>query len=430
MIWSARTGALLDELHGNPWIDDIAWGPDPSTLVTAGEEALGVRVWSVRDGVADEQLTLSSTETETGVGGIALSPDGTRVMAGAFDLDAVKIWDISDAGNAEWANLPSLASFGDVGFLPDGRLAAAGVRGDIRIHDLVSGERSPRIGPPVGEHSFTISPDGTTIAIAYGYTAFPGEVRLWNTGTGDPLVAAKIEAETEGVDWSPDGTLLAVASTALPSTLVMDRSGAVVAELPDQGPYATVAPRFSPDGRLIATIGGDDRGHSLIAIWDWRRRQLLRTMPTDPAQGLAFDPSGDRLVTMLGPPVIWDVHSGTRIGTLDVYPSRVGTAAFGPDGRRIAASAGTAGVTIFDADTGSELLTLRSPDLRWPTRLAFSADGSMLASQAASTLGGPGIVRVLALDIDDLIDIARQEVTRPLSAQECLRYWHLDDCST
>jgi hypothetical protein len=53
----------------------------------------------------------------------------------------------------------------------------------------------------------------------------------------------------------------------------------------------------------------------------------------------------------------------------------------------------------------------------------------MLATQAPSTLGGPGIVRVLALDIDDLLDIARREVTRPLTDQECRRYWHLDDCS-
>lgn len=185
---------------------------------------------------------------------------------------------------------------------------------------------------------------------------------------------------------------------------------------------------MGPDGRLIATISGDDRGESLIAIWNWRREQLLRTMPTDPAQGLEFDPSGDRVVTMFGPPVIWDAHSGTRIGTLDVYPGTVGAVAFSPDGRRIAASTGTSGVTMFDANTGSELLTLRSPDVRWPGRLTFNADGSMLATQAPSQQGGPGIVRVLAIDIDDLLALARREVTRPITDQECLRYWHLDDC--
>ena len=151
-------------------------------------------------------------------------------------------------------------------------------------------------------------------------------------------------------------------------------------------------------------------------------------MRTDLAQGLVFDSSGDRIVTLFGPPVIWDVHTGARIGTLDAYPSTVGTVAFTPDGRRIAA-AGSGSVTVFDGETETELLVLRSPDLRWPWRIAFNADGSMLATQAPSSVGEPGIVRVLALDIDDLLHIARREVTRPLTGQECLRYWHPEACS-
>ena len=67
MIWDARTGELLDELPGHPWIDAIAWSPDSSTLATAGDEASGTKVRSIREGIADERLTLSSTETRQGV---------------------------------------------------------------------------------------------------------------------------------------------------------------------------------------------------------------------------------------------------------------------------------------------------------------------------------------------------------------------------
>ncbi len=105
----------------------------------------------------------------------------------------------------------------------------------------------------------------------------------------------------------------------------------------------------------------------------------------------------------------------------------MGTVAFTPDGRRIAA-AGSGGVTVFDGETGTELLVLRSPDLRWPWRIAFNADGSMLATQAPGSVGEPGIVRVLALDIDDLLHIARRAVPRALTDEECRQYLHVDRC--
>ncbi|HEY5860802.1 MAG TPA: WD40 repeat domain-containing protein, partial [Actinomycetota bacterium] len=432
MIWDAETGDLLDELPGHPWIEEISWSADAATLVTAGDDAPGAKVWDIQEGIADERLALTSIETERGIGGIALSPDDARVMAGATDLTAVKVWDLSGAGNAEWASFPTVGEFGDVGFLPDGRLVAADIDGGIRVHDLESGVRSPRIGPPVNEHMFSVSPDGTVVAIAYGKKSrYPGEVHLWRTDTGDELpVTRTIEGDLDGVDWSPDGTRLVIADPTRHATQIVDRSGVVVVELPDQAAFSTWAARFSPDGRLVATIGGDEERGSLISIWDWRRGELLRTMHTDFAVGLTFDPSGERILTMFGPPVIWDVETGARIGTLDEYPNGVGTVAFSHDGSRLAATA-SGNVVLFDPETGTKQFVLRTPDLLQPLRLAFNEDGSMLATQAPNPLGDePGIVRVWALDIDDALDLARREVTIALSDQECRRYWYVDDCST
>ncbi len=52
----------------------------------------------------------------------------------------------------------------------------------------------------------------------------------------------------------------------------------------------------------------------------------------------------------------------------------------------------------------------------------FSPDGASLASS------GRDGVRIWALDIDELIDVAHRNVTRQLSRQECLEYLHLDAC--
>ncbi len=65
-------------------------------------------------------------------------------------------------------------------------------------------------------------------------------------------------------------------------------------------------------------------------------------------------------------------------------------------------------------------LTGHAGDVR---SIGFSPDGSGLA-----TSSGDGVVRIWALDLDDLIEIARGELTRGLTDAECSQYLHQDAC--
>ena len=58
--------------------------------------------------------------------------------------------------------------------------------------------------------------------------------------------------------------------------------------------------------------------------------------------------------------------------------------------------------------------------------IAFSADGRRLASVGIGLVGDS--VRIWALEIDDLLEIARQEVTRELTDEECRRFLHVERC--
>jgi WD40 repeat protein len=75
---------------------------------------------------------------------------------------------------------------------------------------------------------------------------------------------------------------------------------------------------------------------------------------------------------------------------------------------------------VWDAETGEELLNL--PD--GAGRLAFSPDGRMLASNSDLA------VRVWAIEIEELMRLARQRLTRSFTAEECREFLQKETCPT
>src|SRR5207237_1204762 len=118
---------------------------------------------------------------------------------------------------------------------------------------------------------------------------------------------------------------------------------------------------------------------------------------------------------------LWDVASGRELRTLQGHTDQVDDIVFSPDGRRLATSSFDSTARIWDGATGKELITLQSPiDL---TSVAWSPDGARLATTAAD-----GLVRVFPLKLDALLALARQHVTRALTADECLTYGLVGPC--
>ena len=55
--------------------------------------------------------------------------------------------------------------------------------------------------------------------------------------------------------------------------------------------------------------------------------------------------------------------------------------------------------------------------------VSFSPDGSQLASYSVD-----GVVRIWALDLDDLIEVAQGRLTRSFTEDECRQYLHAEHC--
>jgi WD40 repeat protein len=121
-------------------------------------------------------------------------------------------------------------------------------------------------------------------------------------------------------------------------------------------------------------------------------------------------------------PLDQHVESGERVAVLAGPPGGVEDLVFSPDGSRVATASVDGLVRLFDAETGARQLTLRGSGCA-VEGVAFSPDGTKLAS--SSWCDG---VRIWALDIDDLLEIARREAGRAITDAECRQYLHVAQC--
>lgn len=429
-VWDAGTGRLRHRLFGHTGtVHNVAWSGDSSRLVTGSVDGTA-KVWEIGKGVR-ELWSLAARDTRAGIVGVAFSPDGTRVMAGDADITAVSIWDLGRDGDAEWANFPASGSQQE--FMPDGRrlVAPSGRQGlAVTIWDLQTGRDLRTIGPATDRfwfQSIDVSPDGGSIALGGGDDDLPGfggdAVRLWDTTTGEELYRIRHELDVNDVAFSPDGEHLATAGFD-GMVRIIDRHGRVIRALQDEGSYLAVV-RFSPDGLLVAATAFRESGGKHVTIWNWARGEVVRTIPADTIW-MDFDPSGPRIAISLpeGRAEIWNVESGARVAVLTGHSGELTDIAYSPDGSSVATASHDGTVRLFEADTGAQQLVLLTPRCLVAS-VSFSPDGGKLAS--ASPCNG-GIVRIWALDIDDLLEIAHREVTRPLTDDECRQYLHVDRC--
>ena len=189
-----------------------------------------------------------------------------------------------------------------------------------------------------------------------------------------------------GVAFSPDGRLLATVGGDTTGRLWDPATGEHRRTLTgDDGRVWGVA--FSPDGRLLATASEDGTGR----LWDPATGEHRRTLTghAAPVRGVAFSPDGRLLATASedGTARLWDPATGEHRRTLTGHAAPVRGVAFSPDGRLLATVGGDTTARLWDPATGEHRRTLAGHAAPvWD--VAFSPDGRLLAT------GGDGTARL------------------------------------
>jgi WD40 repeat protein/predicted Ser/Thr protein kinase len=262
-----------------------------------------------------------------------------------------------------------------ISWSPDGGRVASIEGPALRIWDVQKGKEALMVRDP-SLLTLAWSPDGERIAAVSAKNG----VKLLDAGTGKCLFKVSCGFSSREriphIAWSPAADRLAV--TAGGGVKVLDaNSGEELMSIRHANFILKGA--WSPDGRWLAT--GETFGR--VKICDARTGIARASWQAHPLDlfDLAWSPESDRIATVSYQDglKIWEAMSGSQLLSI---PSQSGIDAVAwTPGRSIAVGNRAQKVLIFDPLTGRETEQF-SGHLGWVLDIAWSPDGTLLASAA------------------------------------------------
>jgi WD40 repeat protein/DNA-binding SARP family transcriptional activator/serine/threonine protein kinase len=257
-----------------------------------------------------------------------------------------------------------------------------------------------------------ISRDGSAVAFA----GPSGDVEVVDVDRGSTLVtfAGSSELATT-LSFDDEGVQLAGAGTSGSIAIWNVTTGALERQLSGHGPGTHVSQvAFRPGSSELASAGDD----GTLRVWDTRTGEgrVLRTFD-DHVFSVAYAPDGSVLAAAdrRGTIVVVDADGGDVVLVPDEVSGRTDLVV-SPDGRTLAGAGPGPFAHLWDLETGRLVRRLGGAAYH-PRSVAFVNGGTEL--RVAS---GEGILRGYVLDPHDLVELARDQVTRTLTDEECERY--------
>jgi eukaryotic-like serine/threonine-protein kinase len=396
-LQAANGTAFYPEYSSPPlFVDDgrelITYGGKGGLTLRTVETGAEVRMMdspglSGRDTEEDRRNPVRFAATE-------VSPDGRYLAALGFQSPRVRLFEVA-TGRPVGPVLEHKDTVFSVTFSPDGRMLLTGSTDNTaRLWTVPGGEPLARpldLHRPVKAVAF--APHGRSLATQDGNL-----VRLWALPEeGVPMARVPVDGKDSFAALSPDGTLTIPTGLSFTPTLALRSTRASrVATGEPVGPVLRPGGRivdaaFSPDGRLVATLGaryGPSTEGQEVVVWDWGSglQRWRAGLPSEP-RSLSYRLDGRRLAVLCGDGELLvfdpaDSQETLRWRAHDTEPAHHwinnGEVVFSPDGRSVLTWGMGNDVRVWEAETGR----LRYPPLRHRDKchdLQFSPDGRLIA---------------------------------------------------
>jgi WD40 repeat protein len=233
----------------------------------------------------------------------------------------------------------------------------------------------------------------------------------WDARTGQRLATVEVPTGINSLTGGTRTELFAVTDLSGEgdggTTRVFDAEGTERAALHAPG-RELIRAAIDPDGRRVAvtSTSAERLMKTRVDVWDIGREQIVQLVTGALDRGVA----------------VWDVADGDIALRLLSGTGTPGAATFSSDGSRIATTTFDGSVRIWDAASGSDLGAVQ---VNGPIVIdaVFSPDGTRLV-----TTDETGAVRQWLLELDDLLALADERVTRELTDEECRQYLHSETC--
>jgi len=373
-FWDAASGAPLGNVRGlNEHARAIALSPDGRRV------AIGCANGTIALHDVDTGVPLFTLRGHRGpVTSVAFSADGTQLVSGGNDK-SIRLW-IATRSHEVLILRNELADVATLALSADGNRVAGLIGTTLRSWNSETGEQILQVfdaGESRGRHSLAFTPDARHVVLA-GVK----RLRLWELATGKED-SIETKATTQCLVFSPDGTNLVTVDEQGQAALWDWKARRILRTLPhiERSP-----PAFSKDGKRLAFVA--EAADPRVVVINVDNGAELASVATDSpfVSALALSADGTRLLGVDAGQrklQVWDIASGRRILDRLLPGQYISNAAFSPDGKRLAFAHRSDEMEIWDTTAGEQVLVLKIPPHTTPGiigNVVWNNEGTHLAA--------------------------------------------------